>query len=89
MVDDLSHIKVRLNDWWCYCDHFQAFRLSCRHVITVCSSCHLQMTTFHDPIYNLHTIRKACQVEFHPIRNKDYWSTYTGPNFIFDPLHAT
>nr|XP_007136176.1 hypothetical protein PHAVU_009G024500g [Phaseolus vulgaris]ESW08170.1 hypothetical protein PHAVU_009G024500g [Phaseolus vulgaris] len=62
-----------------------AFRLPCRHVIVVCSSCHLQMTTFIDPVYNLHTIRKAYQVEFHPIRNEDYWSTYTGPNFIPEP----
>ena len=76
---------VRLNDWWCDCGHFQALRLPCRHVIVVCSSCHLQMTTFIDPVYNLHTIRKAYQVEFHPVRNEDYWSTYTGPNFIPDP----
>nr|XP_007161351.1 hypothetical protein PHAVU_001G061800g [Phaseolus vulgaris]ESW33345.1 hypothetical protein PHAVU_001G061800g [Phaseolus vulgaris] len=76
---------VRLNDWWCDYGHFQALRLPCRHVIVVCSSCHLQMTTFIDPIYNLHTIRKAYQVEFHPVRNEDYWSTYTGPNFILEP----
>ena len=57
----------------------------CRHVIVVCSSCHLQMTTFIDPVYNLHTIRITYQVEFHPVRNEDYWSTYTKPNFIPDP----
>ncbi|XP_068485031.1 uncharacterized protein [Phaseolus vulgaris] len=76
---------VRLNDWWCDCGHFQALRLPCGHVIVVCSSCHLQMTTFIDPVYNLHTIRKAYQVEFHPVQNEDYWSTYTGPNFIPEP----
>ena len=58
---------LRLNDWWCDCGHFQALRLPCRHVIVICSSCHLQMTTFIDPVYNLHTIRKAYQVEFHPV----------------------
>jgi len=76
---------VRLNYWWCDCGHFQALQLPCRHVIAVCSSCHLQMTTFIDPVYNLHTIRKTYQVEFHLVRNEDYWSTYTGPNFISDP----
>ncbi|XP_068497499.1 uncharacterized protein [Phaseolus vulgaris] len=50
---------VRLNDRWCDCGHFQDLRLPCRHVIAVCSSCHLQMMTFIDPVYNLHTIRKA------------------------------
>jgi len=43
------------------------------------------MTTFIDPVYSLHTIRKTYQVEFHLVRNEDYWSTYTGPNFIPDP----
>jgi len=28
---------------------------------------------------------KAYEVEFHPVRNEDYWSTYMGPNFISDP----
>nr|XP_007149505.1 hypothetical protein PHAVU_005G075900g [Phaseolus vulgaris]ESW21499.1 hypothetical protein PHAVU_005G075900g [Phaseolus vulgaris] len=74
-----------LNDWWCDSGHFQALRLPCRHVTAVCSSCHLQMMTFIDPVYNLHTIRKAYQIEFHPVRNEDYWSTYTGPNFIPEP----
>jgi len=40
--------------------------------------------TFIDPIYNLYMIRNAYQVEFHLVRNEDYWSTYTGPNFIPD-----
>jgi len=62
---------VKLNDWWCDCDHFQALRLPCCHVIFVCSSSHLQMTTFIDPIYKFHTIRKAYQVEFHLVRNDD------------------
>jgi len=43
------------------------------------------MTTFIIPIYNLHTIRKAYQVEFHSVRNENYWSTYTWPNFIPEP----
>ncbi|XP_068466322.1 uncharacterized protein [Phaseolus vulgaris] len=41
--------------------------------------------TFIDLVYNLHTIKKAFPVEFHPVRNEDYWSTYIGPNFIPDP----
>jgi len=76
---------VRLNYWWCDCGHFQALRLPCRHIIIFCSSCHLQMMTFIDLVYNLHTIRKTYQVEFHQVRNEDYWSTYTRPNFIPDP----
>ena len=43
------------------------------------------MTIFIDPVYNLHTIRKAYQVEFCLVRNEDYWSTYTEPNFILEP----
>jgi len=40
------------------------------------------MTTFIDSV---HSIRKTYQVEFHPVRNENYWSTYTKPNFIPDP----
>jgi len=63
----------------------KALRLPCRHVIVVCSSCHLQMSTFIALVYNLHTISKVYQIEFHPVRNEDYWSTYTEPNFIPEP----
>jgi len=42
-------------------------------------------TCFIDPFYNLDYINKAYQIQFHPLRNEDYWSTYTSPNFIPDP----
>jgi len=42
------------------------------------------MTTFVDPVYSPHTIKKAYQVEFHLIRNEDYWYTYRS-NFILNP----
>jgi len=75
---------VRLNDWWCDCEEFQALRLPYAHVV-VCLTCHLQLTTFIDPIYSLQYILKAYGVEFHPVQNEDYWFTYVGPNFIPDP----
>jgi len=76
---------VRLNDWWCDCGHFQASRLPCHHIIFVCSFAHMPLTNFIDLVYRLDYINKAYQVQFHPLRNEDYWSTYTGPNFILNP----
>jgi len=76
---------IRLNDWWCDCGHFQASRLPCHHVIAVCSFGHMPLSNFIDPVYTLDNINKAYQVQFHPLRNEDYWSTYTGPNFTPDP----
>jgi len=76
---------VRLNDWWCDCGHLQASRLPYHHVIVVCSFGHMPLSNFIDPVYSLDYINKAYQVQFHPLRNEDYWSTYTGPNFIPDP----
>jgi len=73
---------IRLNDWWCNCGEFQALLLPCAHVIDVCSACHLQLTTFVYLIYSLQYILKAYEVEFHSVRNEDYWSTYMGLNFI-------
>ena len=77
---------VKLNEWWCDCGEFQALRLPCSHVIVVCSFCHLQVTTFVTRVYNLHNILKAYEVQFNLVRNQDYWSTYTGPNFLPDPI---
>ncbi|XP_047179213.1 uncharacterized protein LOC124846045 [Vigna umbellata] len=77
--------KVSLNEWWCDCGHFQATRLPCHHVIAVCAFSHIPLTQVIDPVYSLHNIFKAYQVQFHPIQNEDYWSLYTGPNFIPDP----
>ncbi|XP_014503102.1 uncharacterized protein LOC106763420 [Vigna radiata var. radiata] len=77
--------KVRLNELWCDCGHFQATRLPCHHVIAVCASSHIPLTQVIDPVYSLNNIYKAYEVQFHPIQNEDYWSAYTGPNFIPDP----
>jgi len=76
---------IRLNDWWCDCAHFQASQLPCHHFIVVCSFAQMPLPNFIDPVYNLDYINKAYQVQFHPLRNEDYWSTYTCPNFIPDP----
>jgi len=76
---------VRLNDWWCDCGHFQALRLPCHHVIVVCSFSHVNLTLYIHPVYSLYNINKAYEIQFHPVKNKEYWSTYTRPNFIPDP----
>jgi len=69
----------------CDCGHFQASRLPCPHVMVVCSFGHMPLSNFIDPVYSLDYINKAYQVQFHPLRNEDYWSTYTCPNFNPDP----
>lgn len=38
--------------------------------------------TFVDLIYNLHYIFKAYEVQFLPIKNQDYRSSYMGSNLI-------
>jgi len=80
----MSYI-VKLFEWWCDCGEFQALHLPCTHVMTVCSSFHLQPLTFVDPIYSLRNIFKAYEVQFQLVQNEDYWSTYTNPNLIPDP----
>jgi len=57
----------------------------CVHVIVVCSYCHLDLTTFVALVYTLHNIYKTFEVQFHPVRNQDYWCPYTSPNFILNP----
>jgi len=36
--------------------------------------------TFVDPIYNLYNIQNTYKIQFHIVRNNDYWSIYTRPN---------
>jgi len=43
------------------------------------------MTTYIHPVYSLYTINKAYELQFHWVKNKDYWSTYIGPNFVPEP----
>ena len=76
---------VKLNDWWCDCGHFQALRLPCHHVIIVCSFSHVDLTSYIHLVYSLYNINKAYEIQFYPVKNKEYWSTNTGPNFIPDP----
>ena len=73
---------VKLNEWWCDCGEFQALRLPCAHVMAVYSYSHLDFTMFVSPVYTLHNIFKAYEIQFHPAQNQDYWSPYTGPYFI-------
>jgi len=83
----MSYI-VKPNEWLCDCDMFQALRLPCSHVIVVCAYCHLQLTTFVIPVYNLHNILKAYEVQFHPVQNKDFFITLHGSKFVTWPTHA-
>jgi len=41
----------KLNECWCDNGEFQAPRLPYAHVITICSYCHLDLTTFVSPVY--------------------------------------
>jgi len=90
LITELRHYlttyTVKLNEWWCDYEEFQAICLPCPYVIAVCSFCHLQLTTFVAPVYSVHNIFKAYEVQFNPVRNQDYWSTYTGPNLLPDPM---
>jgi len=38
------------------------------------------------PVYRLHNIFKAYEVQFNAVQNQDYWSTYTGPNLLHGPM---
>jgi len=38
------------------------------------------------PVYSLHNIFKAYEVQFNPIRNQDYWFTYTGQTLLLDSM---
>ncbi|XP_068492184.1 uncharacterized protein [Phaseolus vulgaris] len=90
LITELRHYlttyTVKLNEWWCDYEEIQAICLPCPYVIAVCSFCHLQLTTFVAPVYSVHNIFKAYEVQFNPVRNQDYWSTYTGPNLLPDPM---
>jgi len=78
-------LTIKLNDWWYDCGYFQALQLPCHHIIVVYFFSHIDLTTYIHLVYNLYTINKAYELQFHSVKNIDYWSTYTGPNFIPDP----
>jgi len=79
--------KVKLNKWWCDCRQFQALKLPCPHVITVCSFSHLQLVIFVSPLYSRINILKAYEIQFHPVQNQNYWSPYTGLIYDTWPTH--
>ena len=76
---------VKLNEQWCDCGAFQAFRIPCSHVIAACAYCSMDFGMFVDPVYRLEYIQKAYKHEFHPLGNEEYWPSYLGPNCMPNP----
>ena len=50
---------VKLREWWCDCDKFQALGFPCSQVIAACQHCNLDYNMFIDPIYRLDYIAKV------------------------------
>ncbi|KAF1892666.1 hypothetical protein Lal_00031938 [Lupinus albus] len=77
---------IRLIQNWCDCGEFQSLTLPYSHAIATCASFNLDCGQFISRVYRLDNLLKVYRHEFQPIGNEEYWSPYSGPTFIPNPL---
>ncbi|XP_058746218.1 uncharacterized protein LOC131619094 [Vicia villosa] len=70
--------RVLLEERWCDCDKFQAFRMPCSHVIAACAHSHLDALALLSPIYKSETLLHVYNNGFAVVAKEDYWPAYEG-----------
>lgn len=70
--------RVLLDDHWCDCGKFQAFRMPCSHVIAACAFAHRDALSLLSPIYKAETLLQVYSVAFPVVAKEDYWPEYDG-----------
>ncbi|XP_058775069.1 uncharacterized protein LOC131649320 [Vicia villosa] len=70
--------RVLLEERWCDCGKFQAFRMPCSHVIAACAHSHLDALALLSPIYKSETLLHVYNNGFAVVAKEDYWPAYEG-----------
>ncbi|XP_058727200.1 uncharacterized protein LOC131598636 [Vicia villosa] len=70
--------RVPLEERWCNCGKFQAFRMPCSHVIAACVYSFIDALTLLSPIYKSETLLHVYNNGFVVVAKEDYWSAYEG-----------
>src|SRR3954469_2738077 len=73
-----SCTKFLIDEGWCDCGKFQAFRMPCSHVIAACSYAHQDPLALLSPIYKADTLLGVYNNSFQVMAKEDYWPTYEG-----------
>ncbi|XP_058740927.1 uncharacterized protein LOC131613257 [Vicia villosa] len=77
--------QVLLNDHWCDCGKFEAFRMPCSHVIAACAFSHRDALSLLSPIYKAETLLQVYRVAFPVVAKKDFWPKYDGEDIKLFP----
>ncbi|XP_058776138.1 uncharacterized protein LOC131650445 [Vicia villosa] len=70
--------RVLIDEGWCDCRKFQAFRMPCSHVIAACSYAHQDPLALLSPIYKAETLLGVYNNAFQVMAKEDYWPAYEG-----------
>src|SRR3954470_21611041 len=70
--------RVLLEERWCDCGKFQAFRMPCSHVIAACAHSHLDALALLSPFYKSETLLHVYNNGFAVVAKEDYWPAYEG-----------
>ncbi|XP_061362412.1 uncharacterized protein LOC133306156 [Gastrolobium bilobum] len=84
-VDDQgSTFSVNLTDRKCQCGKFQAFKISCSHVIASCKKVALDVEQYVDPVFSVTSIMHVYSSPFLPIGSEDGIPPHPGPKLVPD-----
>ncbi|XP_058774267.1 uncharacterized protein LOC131648534 [Vicia villosa] len=64
--------RVMLDNHWCDCGKFQAFRMPCSHVIAACAFAHRDAISLMSPIYKAQTLLRVYSAVFPVVAKEDY-----------------
>ena len=51
--------SLKLNEYYCQCGKFQAYRYPCSHVLAACAAVHIDAWQFVDPVYSMEYVINA------------------------------
>ncbi|XP_061346563.1 uncharacterized protein LOC133292200 [Gastrolobium bilobum] len=84
-VDDQGNtFWVNLNDGKCQCGKFQAFKISCSHVIASCKKVALDVEQYVDPVFSVNSIMRVYSYPFLPIGSEDRIPPHPRPKLVPD-----
>ncbi|KAL4297555.1 hypothetical protein GQ457_12G018410 [Hibiscus cannabinus] len=86
---DPTSYNVNLEEKWCDCGYFQAFKSPCHHAIAACNNCRRDYKNLVDPVYFLHSVCKVYEMEFPAIGSEtECHGNQTWPTILPDPKFA-
>ncbi|KAH7864098.1 hypothetical protein Vadar_025687 [Vaccinium darrowii] len=81
-----NHLHViKLNERTCTCNKLQQWKMSCSHVIAVCTYHNLDPLRYFRDYWKLESISAMYRtLPFQPVYNEDYWPPYFGDTILPD-----